>query len=63
MILFTKGIIKSYKVVINGKNFYDQPIYADVKRYKEIRKLQHEKANIMLLGVCWIMITSKTITN
>ena len=43
--------------------FYDQTIYADVKRYKEIRKLQHEKANIMLLSVCWIMITSKTIKN
>ena len=23
----------------NGKNFYDQPIDSDIKRYKEIRKL------------------------
>ena len=34
-----KGIIKNYKVIIDGKNFYDQPICFDIKRYKEIRKL------------------------
>ena len=26
-------------MIINGKNFYDQAIDSDVKRYKEIRKL------------------------
>ena len=34
-----KSIIKNINVTINGKNFYDQPIDADIKRYKEIRKL------------------------
>ena len=34
-----KAIIKSYNVVINGKNFYDQAIDSDIKRYEEIRKL------------------------
>ena len=34
-----KGIIKSYNVVINGKNVYDQAIDSDIKRYEEIRKL------------------------
>ena len=29
----------TYNVIINGKNFYDQPIDSDIKRYKEIRKL------------------------
>ena len=33
------GIIKNYNVIINGKNFYDQPINSDIKRYEEIRKL------------------------
>ena len=33
------GIIKNHNVVINGKNFYDQPIDSDIKRYEEIRKL------------------------
>ena len=26
-------------MIINGKNFYDQPINADIKRYEEITKL------------------------
>ena len=34
-----KGIIKNNNVIINRKNFYDQPIHSDIKRYKEIRKL------------------------
>ena len=34
-----KGIIDNYNVIINGKNFYDQAIEADIKRYEEIRKL------------------------
>ena len=32
-------IIKNHNVVINGKNFYGQPIDSDIKRYEEIRKL------------------------
>ena len=35
----TKDRIKSYNVIVNGKNFYDQPIDSDIKRYKEIRQL------------------------
>ena len=34
-----KGIIKNYSVIINGKNFYDQPIDSYIKRFEEIRKL------------------------
>ena len=34
-----KGIIKNYNVIMNGKNFYDQAIDYDIKRYEEIRKL------------------------
>ena len=34
-----KGIIDNYNVIINGKNFYDQPIGSDIKRCTEIRKL------------------------
>ena len=35
----SKGIIKNYNVIINGKSFYDQGIDSDIKRYEEIRKL------------------------
>ena len=34
-----KIIIKYYNVIINGKNFYDQPIDSDVKLYEDIIKL------------------------
>ena len=34
-----KGFIKNYNKIINGRNFYDQPIDSDIKRYEEIRKL------------------------
>ena len=33
-----KRIIKNHNVIINGKNFYDQEIDFDIKRYKTIRK-------------------------
>ena len=38
-IYLPKAIIKNYDVTINGKNFYDQPIDSDIKRYIEIRKV------------------------
>ena len=31
----TKGIIKNYNTIINGKNFYHQAIDPDIKRYEE----------------------------
>ena len=34
-----KGITDNYKVIINGKKFYDRPITSDIKPYEEIRKL------------------------
>ena len=35
----SKCVIKNYNVIINGKNFNDQPIDSDLKRYEEMRKL------------------------
>ena len=34
-----KEVFDNYNIVINGKNFYDQPIDSDIKRYEKIRKL------------------------
>ena len=31
----SKGFINNYKVIINEKNFYDQPIDSDIKEYKD----------------------------
>ena len=35
-----QGIIKNYKIIINGQNFYDQAIDSNIKWYEEIRKLK-----------------------
>ena len=43
MYYLLKGITKYYNVIINGKNFYDQPSDSDIKRYEEIRKLTTEQ--------------------
>ena len=34
-----KGMIKSYNFIINGKNFYDQAIDSDTKRFDVNGKL------------------------
>ena len=55
-----KGIIEHYNV-INGKNFYEQRIYYDMKWYEEIRRLAKGKVKIMSQDTCWIMIQLKMI--
>ena len=37
-----RGEIKNYNVLIDGRNFYDQPINDLIKKYDEIRKLSTE---------------------
>ena len=48
-----KGIIKNYNVIINGKNFYDQPIDSGIKWYKEIRKLTTGQGEDYTTGCLW----------
>ena len=43
--------ITNYNVLIDGRNFYDQPINDQIKKYDEIRKLQQEKEMITKLVV------------
>ena len=45
-----KGIIYNYNVIINGKNFYDQAIDSDIKRYDEIRKLTIRQGEDYITG-------------
>ena len=45
-----KGIIKNYTIIINRKNFYDHPIYSNVKRYTEIRKLTRSQSEGYITG-------------
>ena len=31
----SEGFIKNYNIILNGKNFYDQPTDSDIKWYKK----------------------------
>ena len=35
-----KGVIKNHNVIINGKNFYNEPIDSNIEGHEEIRKLK-----------------------
>ena len=37
--LFPRGKIESHNVLIDGRNFYDQPISELIKQYDEVRKV------------------------
>ena len=56
-----KDIIKNYNVIINGKNFYDQEIDSDIKRYEETKKLTTGQGEDYTTGYYWIMNPSKII--
>ena len=45
-----KDIIKNYNVIINGKNFCNQPIDSDIKRYEEIGKLTTRQGENYTIG-------------
>ena len=49
--------------MIDGGNFYDQPINDLIKQYDEVRNVSTGQAMITLPGVYQIMSISKTITD
>ena len=53
----TRGKIKNYNVLIDGKKIYDQPINDIIKQY------QQGMVMVIQLVVCWIMHISKAITD
>ena len=42
--------ITNYNVLIDGRNFYDQPISDEIKKYDEIRKIATEKGDDYTTG-------------
>ena len=42
--------IKDYNVMIEGRNFFDQPIENDLKTYDNIRKIATEQDNDYTTG-------------
>ena len=59
----TRGDIKNYNVLIDGRNSYDQPINDLRKHYHKSEKYQQGLVMIIQLVFYWIMHISKTITN
>ena len=55
--------IKNYNVLIDGRNFYGQPINDIIKSMMKSEKYQQGMVMIIQLVVCWIMHISKTITD
>ena len=49
-VLFTKIIIKNYTLIINRKNFYNQPIDSDTQRYEEIKTLTTGQGKVKTTG-------------
>ena len=48
---FLPGVnIINYNVLIDGRNFYDQPINDQIKKYDEIRKIATEKGDDYTTG-------------
>ena len=45
-----KSIIKNYNVTNNEKNFYDQVIDSNIKRYEKIRKLTTDQGEDYTTG-------------
>ena len=48
-------------MIMNGKNYYDQPVDSDIKRFEYIRKLTTGKLKITLPDVYYIMNTPEII--
>ena len=41
-----RGEIKNYNVLIDGRNFYDQPINDLIKHYDEVRKVSTGQGDV-----------------
>ena len=40
--------LKKYNVIIEGRNFYDNPIESDIKKYRELKKVMIGKRESLL---------------
>ena len=47
-----RGEMKNYNVLIDGRNFYDQPINDLIKQYDEVRKGSTGHADDYTTGLC-----------
>ena len=55
--------ITNYNVLIDERNFCDQPINYQIKNTTRLEGLQHDKEMIIQQDVCYIISTLKIITS
>ena len=55
--------LEKYNVIIDGRNFYDNPIESDIEKYRELKKVMIEKEKIIPQDLCWILIILINIIN
>ena len=55
--------VKDYNAMIDGRNFFDQPIKNDLKTHDNIIRLHRIKVTITQLDVYSIILISKNTTN
>ena len=53
--------MKNYNVMIDGQNFFDQPIRNNLITFDNIRKIATGQGDAYKPVVCWTIIISKTI--
>ena len=54
--------MKTYKVMVDGQNFFDQPVRNDLITYDNVREIATgQKDDSSKLVVCWAIITFKNI--
>ena len=55
--------LEKYNVIIDGRNFYDNPIESDNEKYRELKKVMIGKGEVILQDLCWILIILINIIN
>ena len=48
--------LEKYNVIIDGRNFSDNPIESDIEKYRELKRVMIGKGKIILQDLCWILI-------
>ena len=58
-----RGEINNYNLLIDGRNFYDQPINGLIKQYDEVRKVSTVHGDVYTIGSLLDLCISKIIRN
>ena len=55
--------LEKHNVIIDGRNFYDNPIESDIEKYRELKKVMTGKGEDYTTDLCWILIILINIIN